>query len=323
MNSQYSGIDCIKFVSALMVVAIHSQVPYYWDVVCRVAVPFFFISSSFLFWYKEKPLIDFIKRMAVLYLAWFVIEIPFVYIKFVNSNIWEFLRCLVFSNTFFASWYITASIEGMALCVFLSKWMNNGALLIVGVVLYSFALFGGGYFGVLPADAQTVLLRIDGIIPLTNSFVTAFLYCVLGKLFSERYKNCGVVSSPVGTAVVAISAVALYICEVRYLQSYYRFTDTFVALPILAWMLLVLATHMNVWDRVPIQLSTYFRKSSTLVYFLHLIVLVLLSSLLIKISTDQDFSPWIKFGITVPICISISSLVIWISSKWKWLRVLF
>lgn len=323
MRSHYSGIDCIKFISALMVVAIHSQVPYYWDVVCRVAVPFFFISSSFLFWYKEKPLIDFIKRMAVLYLVWFIIESPFVYIKFVNSNIWEFLRCLLFSNTFFASWYITASIEGMALCVLLSRRLNNATLLMVGVVFYSVALLGGGYFGVLPAEAQTFLLRIDGIVPLTNSFVTAFLYFVLGKIFSERCKYLNSANSLVETALVAISAVVLYICEVRYVHSSYRFTDTFVALPILAWVLLDFATQMNVWERVPVQLSSFFRKSSTFIYFWHLILLVLLSRLMIENGATQDLSPWIKFGITAPICISISSLFIWISSKWKWLRVLF
>lgn len=69
----YNSLDVGKFCAALMVVAIHAH-PYdkiecgdvILDVFLRLAVPFFFITSSFLFFKKEphiNHLLHYVKRI--------------------------------------------------------------------------------------------------------------------------------------------------------------------------------------------------------------------------------------------------------------------
>ena len=85
----YTSIDLFKFIAAALVVCIHTR-PFYayptldlfWTrVICQIAVPFFFCFSSYIFFKRGKSIRDYIKRMLSLYLVWFIIEIPFVYLE--------------------------------------------------------------------------------------------------------------------------------------------------------------------------------------------------------------------------------------------------
>ena len=85
----YYSIDIYKFVASLMVVAIHThpfdgtELDYYFTSFCRIAVPFFFISSSFFFFCKSTlNICAYTKRMLTLYGLWLIIESPFVLYKF-------------------------------------------------------------------------------------------------------------------------------------------------------------------------------------------------------------------------------------------------
>ena len=58
----YSSVDLVKFIAALLVVALHARpfifdedMDYYAICFCRIAVPFFFVATSFFFFLKEKP----------------------------------------------------------------------------------------------------------------------------------------------------------------------------------------------------------------------------------------------------------------------------
>ena len=143
----YTSIDLFKFLAAILVVAIHAMpfasnddLNYYFTCFCRIAVPYFFIATSFFFFSKEQPDIKkYTKRLVLLYVAWFVIELPFVYKRFfvdydysLPSQLFNFFRCLVFSNTWFASWFIMASILSVNIIYYLSRRLNNKQLLLMG-----------------------------------------------------------------------------------------------------------------------------------------------------------------------------------------------
>lgn len=323
ITNLFTGIDYLKLVASLMVVAIHTGIPYYLEVAFRVAVPFFFISSSFLFWYKKKNLLEFVKRMALLYLAWFVIEIPFVYHKFADSSIFEFLKGLLFSNTFFASWYIIASIESMALLVLLSKWLNNRILLLIGIIFYCFAASGGGYYGLLPTCVRGVIDRVDSLIPLTNSFITAFIYCVLGKLFAERYGRPVNQHRRSVLIILTIISIILLLGETYSMRLNKRFTDTFFALPLLSWLLLFFATMESFWTRFSPQIGTISRKVSTLIYFMHCMILFAVNHYIGCAVGNTLLSMFVKFCITASISIFFSLIIIHLSNRIKLFRLLY
>lgn len=146
VSKSYNSIDLFKFIAAILVVAIHTHpfgenpdVDYYFTCFCRIAVPFFFITTSFFFFRKAKPDIKaYTKRLSILYLLWFIIELPLVYYRFFVAfdhplpiQILNLFRSLFFSNTWAASWYIMASIIAVNIVYFLSRKINNKNLLLL------------------------------------------------------------------------------------------------------------------------------------------------------------------------------------------------
>lgn len=100
MRKQYSMVDILKFISAIMIVAIHTQpflghqdsIFYYpYAYLKCFAIPFFFVSSSFLFFSKffstgeRNEQISYykkwIKRIGGLYFVYSVINVG-IYIPF-------------------------------------------------------------------------------------------------------------------------------------------------------------------------------------------------------------------------------------------------
>ena len=91
-NRQYNAIDIMKFIMSFLVVMIHKPIfspehPFAKyiseEVIAALAVPFFFIVSSFLCFKKmngtkedNKKFISFENRLLILYIIWTIIYIP-------------------------------------------------------------------------------------------------------------------------------------------------------------------------------------------------------------------------------------------------------
>ena len=246
-----------------------------------------------------------------------------MYQKFSDSSIWEFLKGLLFSNTFFASWYIIASIEGMALLVLLSKWLNNTQLLLLGCAFYCFAISGGGYYGLLPAGIRDFVDCVDGVIPLTNSFITAFIFCVLGKLFADGFNHPVSQGKRSFMLVLTIASIALLFSEMFLMRSHKRFTDAFFALPMLAWLLLFCATKAPFWERFSVRIGTELRKASTLIYFVHFIILSAIEPFIGLIHGGPLSVLVVKFFITASISVVLAFAIIHLSKKIRLLKLLY
>ena len=132
---------------------------------------------------------------------------------------------------------------------------------------------GGGYYGLLPAGIRHFVDCVDSVIPLTNSFITAFIFCVLGKLFADRFNHPVSQGHRMLLLLLTIVSIAFLFFEMFLMRTYKRFTDTFFALPMLAWLLLFCATKAPFWERFSVRIGTELRKASTLIYFVHFIVL--------------------------------------------------
>lgn len=122
-----SRYDVLKFVLALLIVALHTQLfPGIMKPWVRIAVPLFFMVSSFFFFRKVNKCTDaaeargvlahFVKRSGMLYLFWFaVLLIPTIGIREyfndgVLTGVAAMARDAVFGSTFVASWFITANV---------------------------------------------------------------------------------------------------------------------------------------------------------------------------------------------------------------------
>lgn len=156
-NENIFGLDILKFSLAIVVISLHAgvgtgaSVPWggWIDNLQHLAVPCFFLISSLLFFRKVffntdersqwSALWRYEKRLAILYLSWQVVLMP-VTLKthsYISSGLWGavlYLKDMLFSYTFPASWFFGALIVAMPI-VFLMR-NRRTVLLSTAVLLY-------------------------------------------------------------------------------------------------------------------------------------------------------------------------------------------
>jgi len=163
----YSGLDWLKFIAALFVVANHTSplLSYneYTDflfsgIISRLAVPIFFMSTGFFFFRKltgdkvedQKALFRYIKKIGILYMIAILLYIPLNVYKGDFSDhftIVSFLRDVAFDGTFYHLWYLPALIIGLVITYYLYHKIQLTTLLVLGCMLYAVGLLGDSYYG--------------------------------------------------------------------------------------------------------------------------------------------------------------------------------
>ncbi len=284
----YNSIDLFKFIAAMLVVAVHTHpfantgADYYFTCLCRIAVPFFFVATSYFFFRRPEPDIRaYTKRLGTIYVLWLLLELPWVYERFFVSfdhsfplQILNIFRCLVFSNTWWDSWFIMASMIAVSMVCFLSRrcrW-RNGSLLALAGVGYLISLTAAGYYGFadlfLNERMQFYHKAFTWCFCPANSFVVALIYVVIGKVLAEsdweKWRICG---SGWKTALLLLLFFAIGFVEVHYMRWSVLVTDAWVFLPPLtmAGFVLLLQTDL----KINAKFARWMRDVSILVYILH------------------------------------------------------
>lgn len=164
MKKQYAAIDIAKYISAILVVCIHTY-PFFelsetfnlfWiQTVCRMAVPFFFVCSGFFFFSKEfsnreaslEHLIRYERRLLKIYAIWTVIYLPYTIYDYAHAgfrfyHIFSYVRDLLFNGSYYHLWFLPALMLATALVWWLlerfdAKRMMQvvGALYIIGYLI--------------------------------------------------------------------------------------------------------------------------------------------------------------------------------------------
>lgn len=318
---QYKALDIGKFLAAFIVIAIHAHpvTSKFAKSLYSIAVPFFFIVSSFLFFKRQGNYRTYAKRVGQLYLVWFVMEIGIVYVRFFKGeDLWDglvsFFHALLLTNTFPASWYLIASIEAIGLCVLLSRKIGNKGLVLIGALLYIPALLFSTYYGNLPPDWQDAMSRLYRIVPVTNSFVIAFIYVVLGKIVAENHKSFNYKT----VNILLVISIVLWGGEILHQIPYLHGYKAFVMIPPIAVLLLILLKDSR-WNSIFINASTckMLRNCSTLIYLSHPLFIKYVRRL-----TGLDHC--ITAYLIVALCsCAFAILVVKASSKWRLLRYLY
>ena len=307
--------DILKFFLSIAIVAIHSSLfpmlLYPW---LRIAVPIFFMITAFFLFsklynapiYKEKKIIlNFVRRNVRLYISWFVILLPItLYVRkslyFGNDiidNIWNIITSFVFSSTFIASWYISASVIGVLIVYYLCKFIKNDYF----VFLISFALFCvvsiqssyssiivGTFFG----DLINKYLELFG--SLVCSWPAAVLWIFLGKCFAEKKIN---ISFKYMHIIICILLLYLEWRYVMNLDGAYNNDSYFLLFPLCMFLFDKIVKNKKIdWDY-----SYILRRVSTVIYVSHGSIVPVINTAFIMIFSFN--CPIVTFIITLICCI--------------------
>lgn len=165
----YKMLDLFKYIASFMIICIHcTQVfPnetfdfFFRQIVCRIAVPFFFLSSAFFIrkGWNQNPayLNNYLKKLLKSYLLWSLVFIP-IGLNWIQQNLTisqelmpvALLFGLFHIGTYYHLWYIPAMMFSLYFITKLLKHFSYKTVLTISFVLY---LFGSleTYYGFIPS----------------------------------------------------------------------------------------------------------------------------------------------------------------------------
>lgn len=271
-----NSFDVLKLLMAIMIIQIHAKALY--PIVRPFrdsAVPVFFVLSSFFFFrkawensFKTSLLIRFLKRITIMYVLWFFINIYYIY---THKNYFDSFKGILylthdvlFNYTFPGSWFLSALAIAVILIYITKQIKLPSTILFIGSFLLYFYLY---YYQLLPDKYQIPYNFFQSFMrpELALTFLIAIPWCSLGLLLS---------SNQVLTFLNNKSQILLY-----------TFSSLFISLlivelcipsilrilnPLFVISLLYITYHIKLPES---RVWIYMRNCSILFYFLHFMVI--------------------------------------------------
>ncbi len=338
MQKKYDGIDLMKFIASIFVVAIHTGPfadinPMLNTIVCegiaRLGVPLFFLASAFLFYSggnREGKVVKYLKRMGIRYLCWFLIMLPItIYDRFIVSTyslpitIIRFIRSFFVTSTFSGSWFLVSCAFCVILFAFIDKLdKKTGHILtiILSSCSYLICVFTSAYGALIERIGLSDVYNLYEMIfanPYTSFLVGIPYFAVARYLVNNDLKIKHI------KPLAAISVVLLVLEVVLTLRfNLHKTTDCYFMLLPCAAMLFSLIKNAT----INIKSASTMRKMSTIIFFSHFIWLFALR--VIGAVLNIELMNIMVFLITLILSL-LTAKVIMLSNqgKFKWLRYLY
>ncbi len=204
-----------------------------------------------------------------MYLVWFIIEVPFIYERFFVEHSFQkgmllFIRGVLISNTFYASWYITATWQATLIVYYLSKYNKRHLLLIVAIICAFMSVTNSLYHNLFDNKIWNLYTLFTGIICASNSFVAAIPYCIIGKYIAEHQQK--ITKFHGNLSLIALSIIVCTI-ELALCKNIQSCTDSYLTLYLLAFSVCVFLISNNI--KLKFNIAKLLRKMSILIYLLH------------------------------------------------------
>lgn len=321
-KKSYAAVDVFKFFFAICIVALHTKAldlfPHTLNymitkVVFRVAVPYFFVASGF---FLGKKLIDMPKEEYWHILRAYCLRLlkPLIFFEIVSliyyglnylymgKGLVYTLMILARSIVFYpygALWYVQASIVG---ALFLYPFLKKDKLefaLVIGVILYGFALISNNYsFLITGTPLQKVVdIYLKYCISARNGLFTGFIFVSIGVFCSKIYKK--VYQRKIITKFFLLVFFLVYVVEILLIYCFNKnplddgalFISHLIFVP--ALFIVTIQLDLLISSKTAVLL----RNLSTGIYFLHRPILYI-SSYFISVS-------WVNFLVVLCACVLI------------------
>lgn len=214
-------LDRFRLAAALLVVCIHTApLDTYTPlgdfiltrILCRVAVPFFFmVSGHFLAAGQWRSLGRFFKKVFSLYIISILLYLPLNWYTGSPSG-WGWLKGLLTDGTFYHLWYFPALLLGVLVTRLLARLGMPAALTLAGV-LYLIGLGGDSYYG-LAAQVSVLARCYDGLFTLCsytrNGLFFAPLFLLLGAVEFRPTRQVAVAGTFLSLAAMIAEGLILH-----------------------------------------------------------------------------------------------------------------
>lgn len=206
MKKEYNLINVLKFICAILVVIIHtanreSEAGYLFVVISRVAVPIFFIITGY-FMYDEINNKDFRKvnkhalKILNIYIIWSIVYIICVHENYfwsgsVKGIAFNLIYRFIFLGTYDHLWYLITCFASIYIIYFMVNKLGLNFSVFLSIILYSFALLGDSYYGVLSDGIikSTINVYISLFGEIYNGFSWVLIFIFIGMIIKKYNLN--------------------------------------------------------------------------------------------------------------------------------------
>ncbi len=225
-RKQYTAIDIMKFIAAVLIIVLHTA-PFadvssvislgFRRIVTTIAVPFFFCASGFLFFAKTESFstheekrayfFKYIKRLIVMYLLWSAVYLPFVVYNWTQSggftadNILQYVKSFFFEGSFSTIWFLPALIAAVIVVYLLRTKLSFKQILLVAFPFYVLCCLGSSYYGLtvhIPVLREFFAAYFSFFDTIKNGLLFGFVFVALGGLFTVTVPHFTIKKSIIG-----------------------------------------------------------------------------------------------------------------------------
>ncbi len=291
------------------------------NTLARLAVPFFFACSSFLFFSKHDDLASakgFFKKNLKIFLIWFLIYLPFTIFKYAYTfrySASEIIKNLIFDTLRYPIhlWFLP-SLAFSVLCVYLITRKNQSIAVVITAALVVASLV----FGFI--NPQAAIFSNTYITLIQKTLFLGIPYAYMGYYLSKHTVKIKKSTSIIFLAVSMIASLIWGALEyAKILPILYETKLTYIPV---VFFLMVLCINYS-----PNKSYIRLRKASMLFYYLHLIIY---QDILYIILDICGFGCLIQnrmaiFFITVAYTTIFTAMIIHLESKkgFRWLKKLY
>ena len=327
-----NALDVAKMLFAIIVVGIHQPIfsgdAYVgtWLWMGRLAVPFFFITSAFLFFLRNPgpaELKKYVVRMLKLYGVWFFVMLPYtIQLRYVADysvagNVAHFVQLFLLDSTFRGSWFLSALLIAIPLVYWGERKLGLRWMLAIAVVVELFLLSYAWRFAMPTSIADALTAFTHDFPDVHCSFLAAMIYVVIGCIIARWWTSI----SQLSVKRLWITAIALTATMAAWIivkeKCWHISTRTLLLVPaVTAIFLAVVRSEVNL--KLPYRAL---RKTSTIVYISHFLFIFLLSRAQMYWwhTSLPDFA---RFAIVLATSCALSALLIWLQKRPRlsWLK---
>ena len=309
-----ASVDLAKFFFAVCIVFLHGhglrRLPYleYYFVtrfLFRLAVPFFFVSSGYflrLSLEKGKSIKTYCFRLLKPLIVFELLNTVMEEYASIESGIslpnaiFDAVRHILF-YPYGAMWFLQACIIGSLLLYSFYRCKKMRIGLMIGVLLYGFALVCNNYYFLIadiPILQNVIIGYMNLFISARNGLFVGFLFLMLGY-FAKDLQRC----KKQILLVLMLALTAIYILEIAMTYGKEYLDDGALYLTHIALLPCMMALLLQIRVNINNQFSLLLRNLSTGIYMLHRLLFVVLEGLI----SSNFLNCLVVIGLAVIICL--------------------
>lgn len=326
----YGILDVVKFIMALLVVTIHRRLGsedslFIFEevnVLARIAVPFFFASSSYLFFskinrlgtleQKQLALERYVIRMLRILLIWSIVYLPSQFYRYKIYNKLPWKETIPMLLKYPDHLWFLAALAVSVVIVYYATRKSSRPIGIIAVILFIFSVLAG--FNKFYYDNFTLFYNI---------LFAGIPYIFLGYYLANQTKKCSLKLSIALFFVFLILSFVEGFIEYKFLNNTFFGFSRICYLPTV-YFLLTICLSVNTKER---KIYLVLRKASMFIYFVHLVLYREIIWLILYIfGLDSIFNNKLAlFAITIAYTTIALVLLLLLENKkgFKWLKKLY